>query len=154
MERKKKIGIILVIALVFLVVFIQFFVLTPQKPYIPKPDFKDGDEIQSQHIEWLVNELGSYQLSNSAEMEMIVDNKTFSIKVSNRFPKALLGNAADPDIRIRGDYASFSQIFLSSDIQGEVNKLYNEGKVQVELIKDLGTLVLKGYKGIYDQIQG
>ena len=154
MERKKIIGISLIVALVLLIVFIQFFVLKPEKPYIPKPDFKDGDEIQPQHIDWLVNELGSYKLNNDAEMEVVVAEKTFTVKVSNRMPTSALGSAQNPDIRIRADYPSFVQIFSSSDIMGEVSKLYKEGKVQVELIKDLGTLVLKGYKGIYDNIQG
>jgi|SRR3989344_6755102 len=154
MERKKLIGISLVAVLILLIIIIQFFVMKPGKPYIPKPDFKDGDEVQQQHIEWLVNELGSYQLNNDAEMEVIVAEKTFTLKVADRFPKATIGPASNPDIRIRADYQSFVQIFSSSDVMGEVSKLYKEGKVQVELVKDLGTLVLKGYKGIYDQIQG
>ena len=154
MERKKLIGISLIVALVLLIIIIQFFVLKSEKPYIPKPDFKDGDEVQPQHIEWLVNELGSYQLNNDAEMEVIVAEKTFTLKVVNKMPKSTLGPVSNPDIRIRGDYPSFVQIFSSSDIQTEVSKLYKEGKVQVELVKDLGTLVLKGYKGIYDNIQG
>ena len=154
MERKKIIGISLVVALILLIVIIQFFVLKPAKPYIPKPDFKDGDEVQIQHIDWLSNELGAYQLSPDAEMEMIVAEKVFTVKVVDKRPMSSLGNATDPDIRIRGDYPSFVQIFSSTDIMTEVSKLYKEGKVQVELVKDLGTLVLKGYKGIYDNIQG
>ena len=148
------IGISLVVALILLIIIIQFFVLKPEKPFIPKPDFKDGDEVQTQHIEWLVNELGSYQLNTDAEMEVIVVDKTFTVKVVNKMPKSTLGAAQNPDIRIRADYPSFVQIFSSSDIMGEVSRLYNEGKVQVELVKDLGTLILKGYKGIYDNIQG
>src|SRR3989344_4979713 len=101
MERKKLIGISLIVVLFILIVFIQFFVLKPEKPHIPKPDFKDGDEVQPQHIDWMVNELGAYQLSADAEMEVVVADKTFTIKVVNKRPTAVLGAANDPDIRIR-----------------------------------------------------
>ena len=156
MERKKlAIGIVLVVVLILMVIFVQFFVLNSlkKKPDIPKAALSEGGEIMPGHVDWMVNELGAYQLGSDAEMEIVVEGKTFAVKVINDRPTATLGNATDPDVRIRAGYAEFLQIYNSPDIISEVAKLYSEGNIQVDLIKDYGTLIVKGYKGIYDNLQ-
>ena len=42
----------------------------------------------------------------------------------------------------------------SQDIQGKSAEMAENGQIRIDLLKDKETLALKGYKGIYDELNG
>ncbi|MBI4018920.1 MAG: hypothetical protein HY364_01555 [Candidatus Aenigmarchaeota archaeon] len=141
--------------------YIYFGVISPssEKPSIEKPILLEGQDISEEHVSWLANELGAYKIHNSlsgeaAEIEIFVEGTAFTVTNSGNSPSATKGNAANPDIRITADKASFAELINSENINSKIAQLYASGKIGVEILKDEATLALKGYKAVYDQISG
>ena len=123
-----------------------------------KPPLNAGDPITTEHVNWVINELGGYKLHPSlngepAEMEIVSGNSTFSATTQDGKIVTRAGRASNPDIRLIATHDALLRIFSASDIKSELATLYNEGSVTFELLKDEATLALKGYKGIYDELQ-
>ncbi|MCX6819044.1 MAG: hypothetical protein NT129_03535 [Candidatus Aenigmarchaeota archaeon] len=156
----KKLGIIIIAVFISIFLFAYFFIISPvfvSKPFMTKPAF--GGEVETEHIDWVVNELDGYKLHSSLSgetpvMEVIVDEKTFTVTTKDGRVISSPGTAPDPDIRIRTDMETFALLFNSNNIQDGAAKLYDEGKIEITLIKDVSALTLKGYKVIYDAVAG
>jgi hypothetical protein len=136
---------------------IYFTIISPvvEKPNIPKPEFTG--EVETVHVQWLVNELGAYKIHASptgeeAIMEFVVDNSTFTVTNEEGVPEVVEGSADDPDIRITADQQEFIQIFTSEDLNAEVITLYNQGEIGLEILGDETDLALKGYLGVYEEL--
>jgi len=161
-KLNKKIVLLAVIAVLAAIIgYFYFGIISPlvAKPFMTKPPLNSGDPITSDHISWVVNELGGYKLhpfvdGEPPEIEVVVGNSTFSVTTENGTSVARPGKASSPDIRLMATYEALLRIFGASDIKSEIKTLYNEGSVTFELLKDKVVLALKGYKGVYDELQG
>lgn len=161
MPSKKLIAAVIIVIVLAAIAYLYFGIISPlgMKPALQKPQLQAGQPVTSEHVNWVVNELGGYKLHPSIsgeppEIEAVVGDGTFSVTTENGKTVAKAGKAANPDIRITANYDALIKIFAASDIKAEIVKLYNEGTVTFEMLKDQATLALKGYKGIYDELQG
>lgn len=156
MVSKKIIVLATVVVILASLSYFYFFIISPiiPKPELTKPSLAEGQEISSEHIEWVVNELGGYKLQPTAEIELVVNGQSFSVKTKDGKVTSTQETPTDPDVRITADRESFVRILSAEDANTEIIKLYNEGLISVEVLKDEATLALKGYKGIYDTLQG
>ena len=143
--------------------YAYFFVISPTfvaKPTIERPSLAAGEPVEEKHIQYLVNELGAYKLHNpplSNQMpviEILVTpaNQYFTVKVEGNIPRTTPGRAEDPDIRISGSRDSVAQMLMSGDIAAEAKKLSDEGKINVEILKEMPELIAMGYKALYDEL--
>ncbi len=155
---RKKYAVIVVIMAVLIA---SYFMFSPsrQKPAIEKPVFEPGADINESHAEYLANELGAYKLHSSVtgeapEIELIVGGKTFAVTLNNSRPLAAEGRAKNPDVRMATDMQSIARIFAAKNMTQEIISLYKEGRIEITLLKDEATLFLKGYKDVYDALQG
>ena len=46
------------------------------------------------------------------------------------------------------------ELINSEKISLKIGELYSSGRIGVEILKDEATLVMKGYKAVYDEISG
>lgn len=155
---RKKYAIIIVIMAVLIA---SYFMFSPsrQKPAIEKPSLESNVTISESHAEYLANELGVYKLHSSVtgeqpEIELVVGGKIFVVTLNNSRPLAAEGRAKSPDVRMATDMQSIASIFTAKNMTQEIISLYKEGKIGIELLKDEATLFLKGYKDVYDALQG
>lgn len=159
----KKLVLLLTAVLCAVLAYGWFFIISPifvSKPELPKPVLSEVPEVES--VNWLVNELEVYKLHSDplsgekAEMEIVIMdlNKVYTVVVEDNVPTTHEGPAANPDIRIKLDSVNFAKLYNAQNILDEAVKLYEQGKVEIELLKDETTLVAKGYKVIYDALKG
>ncbi len=166
MMNKLLIVSLIAIALIAGSVSTYLFVLPSfiTKPVIEKPSIDSNATISSDHVSYVANELSAYKLTKSLagedpEVEVVVTDaalgitQTFSVTVKDNVPSASLGNAKNPDIRISTSRDAFATLLSASDFNKQIVDLYKEGKIEVQLLKDELTLISKGYKAIYDQLQ-
>ncbi len=156
-SRKKALAVLAVI-LVAVSAYAYFGIISPvvQKPDVEKP-IHDGN-ITAEQVNWVVNEMGGYKLHASvngepAEIEIIAGDNVFTMTTKDGRTVTAQGRAANPDIRLVTSANAVAQIMNAKDVKAEILKLYTEGAVSIELLKDQATLALKGYKGIYDELQ-
>lgn len=159
--QKKFIALTVVIVLIAVVAYAYFGIISPTttKPAVQKPSLAATEELKTDHINYIVNELGAYKLHTSlsgepAEMEVVSGGKIFTITTADGKTVTKEGKASNPDIRITATPEALVRLFASSDIKSGISTLYNDGLIKVEILKDQATLALKGYKGIYDELQG
>ena len=144
-------------------IYTYFFIISPTfvaKPTIEKPALSAGEPVEEEHIQYLINELGAYKLHNpplsdkTPVIEVLVTNPNqyFTVTVEGNVPKTTPGRADDPDIRISGSSDAVVQLLSAGDIAAESKKLSDEGKITVEVLKDMPELVAMGYKALYDEL--
>ncbi|MBI2076466.1 MAG: hypothetical protein HYT72_04430 [Candidatus Aenigmarchaeota archaeon] len=158
--QKKIIVLAVIIVLAAVISYFYFGIVSPvvPKPLVSKPVLAENQEIKTEHVNYVVNELGAYKLHPSlsgepAEIEVVSAGKLFTITTQDGKTATKEGKAANPDIRITAPPAAFVRLFSAADITAEISKLYSDGLIEVALLKDQATLALKGYKGIYDELQ-
>ena len=161
MPSKKLIAAVIIVIILAVIAYFYFGIISPvaTKPALQKPLLKAGEPVKNEHINWIVNELGGYKLHPSLsgeppEIEVLVADMTFAVTTVKGRTSAREGPATNPDIVIKAPYDAVVRIFASDNLLKEISNLYNEGTVTFELLKDQATLALKGYKGIYDELQG
>ncbi len=157
--QKKFAVLAVIVVLISIVAYLYFGIISPvvPKPQLQKPQLTEA--ASSEQINWVVNELGGYKLHPSitgeqAEIEVVSGDNTFSVTTADGKTVTTAGKAANPDIRITASYDALVKIFGAADVKSEIVRLYNDGSIDVELIKDEAALALKGYKGVYDELQG
>lgn len=157
----KMILIAVLIVSISIITYAWFFVISPTfvtKPGISKPALTA--EPEEGHVNWLVNELGSYKLhpdplsGEPAVMEIVVTDlgRTFTSTTENNMPSTTEGAATSPDIRISITSEYFARLYQAEDASAEAVALFNEGNAEIELLKSETELATKGYKGIYDEL--
>ncbi len=156
MISKKTIAVATAVVIFAGVMLFYFTVISPltAKPELTKPALAEGQNVSSEHIEWVVNELGGYKLQPTAQIELIVEENKFTVTTKDGKIVSAQGAASDPDLRITANREAFIKILNANNTNAEIISLYNQGAISVELLKDQATLALKGYKGIYDMLQG
>ncbi len=158
-KSRKKLAAILIVLVLALVGAYLYLSISPavQKSFIEKPPLEG--EVNEQHISWIVNEIGAYKLHPSIsgeepEIELVSEGKTYTITTKDGKPVTAAGQAKNPDIRINASGSALIKMFTSVDARQEVVNLYNAGEITIEFLKDQAALALKGYKAIYDAVQG
>lgn len=165
---------IIIIAIILLCVSAASFVFftapqkTIEKPFMEKPSqiFTEPGENEEQagritkdHVAWVVNELGGYELHQSSlsedpVMEVVVDGNPYTVMIKDNHVISSDGAPDNPDIRITTNIMVFAILIDSEDIQEDAAMLYQEGVLEIELLKDMNVLLDKGYKTIYDAVMG
>ena len=158
--QKKFIALAVVIVLIAIGTYFYFGVISPvvPKPVVSKLALTENQEVKPEHVNYVVNELGAYKLHPSlsgepAEIEVVSAGKLFTITTQDGKTVTKEGKATNPDIRITASPEAFVKLFSTTDIKAEISKLHNDGSIKVDLLKDAATLALKGYKGVYDELQ-
>lgn len=152
---KKKIAAVAVLAAVAIAAYFYFSVISPivPKPETIKPAFLAGQNISSEHVQWIANEIGTYKLQPSAQIEVVVEGNKFTVTSKDGKTVSAAGDASDPDMRIVSGRDVFARIFDANNTNAEIISLYKQHLLSIELLKDQATLALKGYKSIYDALQ-
>ena len=76
--------------------------------------------------------------------------QSFDVTVENSQIIATYDESTDPDAVVRLSTESFAQIYASEDPKQKARELYQQGEIEVVVRKDSSTMILKGYKVIYD----
>lgn len=154
MQRKILIALAAVLAIVAALTYFYFSIILPiiPKSMLAKPTLAAGQDISPEHVQWVANEIGAYKLQPSAQIEVVVEEKKFTVTSKDGKVVSATGAASDPDMRIVAGKDIFARIFDANNTNAEVVSLYKQHLLSVELLKDQATLVLKGYKSIYDAL--
>lgn len=154
MQRKILIAVAAVLAIVAALAYFYFSIISPiiPKPMLAKPMLAEGQDISSEHVQWVANEIGAYKLQPSAQIEAVVEEKKFTVTSKDGKVVSAAGAASDPDMRIVAGRDVFARIFDANNTNAEIISLYKQHLLSIELLKDQTTLVFKGYKSIYDAL--
>ncbi len=136
------------------------------KPDIPKPEVdidyllaNPGTQvIFGEHVRYLSNEFGSYKLHESGGEDAVIVFYMTDIGVE----MALIQDYADSevvdeipeshDLRISGEQLIIAELIESDNLGEDMSEKVDAGDIEIEIISDMGTLALKGYLGIYDEL--
>ena len=121
-----------IVVLAAVIGYFYFGIISPvvPKPVVSKPTLAENQEIKTEHVNYVVNELGAYKLHPSlsgepAEIEVVSAGKLFTITTQDGKTVTKEGRAANPDIRITASPAAFVKLFSAADITAEISKLYS-----------------------------
>lgn len=159
-SRRKLILIpVLSLSIVLIVASFYLFILPTLvgKPFIPKPTYEEN--VTTEHINWVVNEMGAYKLQTSPvgekpeiEVNIFDTGEFFTVIVEGNTPITYLGKATNPDIRLITKTVYVEELLEAPDLVEKTVDLYNEGKIKVEILKDELTLISKGYMALYNEL--
>jgi len=146
-------------------IYAYFFIISPSfvsKPNIEKPWMNLSNEslqqevVKSEHLIFLLNEMGAYNLHNSIIggkplISFSFGNQQYYFTVEH---KNIISTTdiLNPDIKIETTQETIMQIYGSTNIKEAVLADYKNGKIGVELLAGMPTLALKGYKSLYDYL--
>ena len=173
----KGLGHVMAVIAVFLVLVVfggaYYLVIAPNlipKPFIPEPALPEdalerinnGEHvINESHINYIINEIGAYKLRNTwgtadyPVMEFVLTDleKKYHSFVENHLPITKEKGAKEEDIAIKGSQEVVVEILSAENTKAAVKKAIDEGKIQVDIVKDMNILARKGYLSIYDSIK-
>ncbi|MBI2578252.1 MAG: hypothetical protein HYW26_00925 [Candidatus Aenigmarchaeota archaeon] len=152
------------LALILVIIFLYFFVMYPAfvaKPSVDRFPLAAASDIDSEHINWLINEAGGYKLhpdwyffGERPEIETVITDqgRRFTTTIINGYPVTVEAPAKNPDIRFRISSGDFLLLYASPDILKTAQAMRNEGTLRVDLLKSEFALTVKGYRVIYDKL--
>lgn len=152
-----------VIAAVLAIGIMFFFVVSPTfvaKPGVPRPALASPSEISSEHVNWLLNEVGAYRLhpyflfGELPVIESVItdQNRRFTTTVKDNYPTTVEGTASSPDMRFLMTSSNFAALYGASDVLAKAREMRMSGQITAEILKDEFTMAVKGYKSIYDSL--
>jgi hypothetical protein len=161
-EKNRNIAIGIVAILIF-IAFMYFFVVSPtfvMKPNLTKIALVSPSDIGSDHVNWLLNEVGAYKLhpyllfGEPPVIESVItdQNRKFTTTVIDNYPTTVGGAANNPDIRFSMNSADFMTLYAAPDVLAKAQEMRRSGLIKVEILKDDFTMAMKGYKAIYDSL--
>ena len=161
-EKNRNIAIGIAAVLIF-VAFLYFFVLTSafaMKPNLTKPVLSSPSDIGTDHVNWMMNEMGAYKLhpylmfGEPPVIESVItdQNGKFTTTVRNNYPTTVEGAANSPDIRFSMNSADFMILYAAPNFLAKAQEMRKSGLIKVEILKDDFTMAVKGYKAIYDSL--
>jgi hypothetical protein len=136
------------------------------KPDIPKPEVdiayllaNPGTQIIfEEHIVYLSNEFGSYKIHESSGGDAVivfymVDIDTEVALIQNYADSEVVDEIPDEyDLRISGEQIVIANLIESDNLGDDMKDSIDAGEIEIEIISDMGTLALKGYLGVYDEL--
>ena len=179
--KKKPVLLIILVSVclvAMLISYTYFFMISPSfvdKPYIEKPEIKESMEkvlgsgdapisvmVEEEHVEYIVNEIGGYKLHDNpltgepAVFEIAVTDtgQKFFIKIENNIPKTASGFSGQADLRISGKGKDILDLIDSTSFSQDIVNMVKDSRIMIVVLTDEKTLVMKGYKGVYDKITG
>jgi len=161
MPGEKTATFSIIVMLAIAAVYLYFFVYLPtQNPDLQRPVLAEGEKVGTVHLDWLVRQLGAgtlHRVTGSAaepQIEIVVTpgNERFTVTVMNGVPRTTAGAAISPDIRISGERDVVARLLLARDVAQEANRLYAEGKIRFDLLKDTPQLAAMGYSALYNDL--
>jgi hypothetical protein len=161
-EKNRNIAIGIV-AMLAVLAFLYFFVVTStfvMKPNLTKLDLASPSDIGSEHVNWMLNEVGAYKLHSyllfgePPVIESVISdqNRKFTTTVKDNYPTTVGGAANNPDIRFSMNSADFMTLYAAPDVLAKAQEMRKSGLIKVEILKDEFTMAVKGYKTIYDSL--
>ncbi len=117
-------------------------------------------EVQADHITYLLNELGAYQLHNpplsreTPNIEVVLGDRVFGAEVVSGVVSTKEKALTDPDIRITTSEDVVIDAIRSQDVKNFLKKSVAEGKTKVEQLGSYSTLFSKGYLNLYNELTG
>jgi hypothetical protein len=164
-RRKQKDRNVVVgfVAIFLILAFLYLFVVTPTfvtKPVVAKPALATASDIDSAHVNWLLNEVGAYRLhtylmfGETPVIESVITDqgKVFTTTVRDNQPTTVVGTATNPDIRFSMSGANFMTLYAASDTLAQAQAMRRSGQIVVNILKDDFTMAVKGYNAIYDSL--
>lgn len=158
----EKVGLLsIILVVIFAAVYVYYFILPNMTVEYDgeKPILKEDQQIQEEHIEYIVTELGVTKLRNSPngdppEIEIYVtdEDRYFTVDVMNGEAEISLGYSVDPDIRISGTREVVAELLLSDGIIKKANEFNNQGKITFEILKGIPELASKGYQSLHNEL--
>ena len=173
MDKKPKWILISIGAVLLLIILsgLSFYFTQINNAFVNKPDIpKPGIDIDyllanpgvqvifGEHITYVTNELGSYKLHDSGGENAVIvfymaDIDTELALIQDYADSEVTDEIPDNyDIRISGDQIHVAELIESDNLGEEMSEKVEAGDVQVEIVSDMGTLALKGYLGIYEEL--
>ena len=160
MPGEKSSTLLILVVLVFAVSYLALFVIIPGMSRGQKPVLGPDQPVGAEHIQWIVDSLGTSQLRTSSitgnppEIEMIVTpgDQFFTLTIRNGVAKVRPGLADDPDIRMTGGRDVIAELLETSDLAGTARRLSGEGRVQVDVLKDMEDIEDMGYQALYQSL--
>ncbi|MBD3259512.1 hypothetical protein GF371_02665 [Candidatus Woesearchaeota archaeon] len=147
--------------------YFYFFIYSPafvEKPVIEKPVIADEEEFEvtEEQVEYIANEAGGYKLRShpvtkeKPVIEFFITNfrDTYTLTVDDHNLTAVEGSAINPDVRLSGTKEVFRQLLDSKDFEKDIRRLVRWRDIEVEILADKSILVMKGYKSLYDALEG
>ncbi len=150
------------VAIVLIVCIVSYYFLAFAPTEIKSNETAEATAQRASQITEIVEKLDGAMLmakDGKPEIELnVTDLGIFTISVDNGIVATTPGHAANPDIRIVMESVYLTKLLTAARsgrdaLNEEVVKLYKEGKIDVELLKDMDTLIAKGYKEIYDGLE-
>ncbi len=162
-KQKKTLKWLIGVALFIIILsslLIYFIVISPTFIFKPKIEKPEGKDISAKELQYIANELGAYRLHFSpmdgrgAQFEIFINDKgiKYTISIEKTYPNAIKAEAPYPDLRIVANEDTLMELFKSEDIMKTSADFYEKNLIAVELIEDINTLTLKGYKQIYEDV--
>ena len=117
--------------------------------------------IDSEHINYIINEIGAYKLRNPffsdnypiMQFELTDIDAVYYSYVKEHKPVTKLGNPKNEDIIIKAGQETALNILQSENIIAAVKEAKDNGEIEVELVADMKELAAKGYLSIYDALK-
>jgi hypothetical protein len=161
-EKNRNIAIGIVALLIF-IAFLYVFVVSPvfvMKPSLTKLTLASPSDIGSDHVNWMLNEVGAYKLHSYllfGELPVIESvitdqNRKFTTTIRNNYPTTVGGAANNPDIRFSMNSADFMTLYAAPNVLAKAQEMRKSGLIKVDILKDEFTMAVKGYKAIYDSL--
>lgn len=160
-------GVVLMIAFT-LIAFLYFATSTFPYEKPPRPaavevvlrSVGEKVEVQADHITYLLNELGAYQLHNpplsreTPKIEVVLGDRVFGAEVVSGVVSTKEKAITDPDIRITASEDIVIEAIRSQDVKTYLRKSVAQGETRVEQLGSYSKLFSKGYLNLYNDLTG
>ena len=162
--------LIIILLIIAICCYFYFTYVSPafvEKPLVEKPVFTQTNNqtdqvvIEEEHIEYLVTEIGAYNLHEDPltkepaviEINVTDNGMRYAVTIVDNVPEVRIGKAVNPDIRLHTPQSELIDLLSAKeDFEQLVVDKATEGTLWVEILVDEKTLAIKGYKGIYDTL--
>lgn len=148
-----------------LIAFLYFSTSTfpYQKP--PRPALVDAlvagsVGLETEHITYVLNELGVYQLHNpplssdTPKIEIVLGERVFGAEVVAGTVNTKEKSLAETDMRIVSSEEEIVEAIRSGDVKSYIKKSITDGKTRLEQSGSYSRLFSKGYLNLYNELTG
>ena len=142
------------------IIFIYFFYVNSSfsnKAYLEKSVLEDS--LGEDHIAWILNELGTYELhkkpfGRTAQMQITVTDldKEFTATIIDGIPKVLRTQAPRADILIELEFTDVKDIYDAKNALEKAQELADKGRFRIIRVSPKDNLVMKGYRDFYNDL--
>lgn len=116
--------------------------------------------IHEEHVEYMANEMGAYKLHKYSDesavivFEMSDINKEIALVKDEDDAYATEEIPENYDLVVIANQETAANIIESEKVSQSIVEYVESGDVEVEIVSDEGTLALKGFLAVYNEIMG